>query len=109
MKTEFLSKRSPYHILGVPTFANAKQIDSAYAKRVEMLDRYRFDKATQPMEWQVVNEILQDLNNAYAQLRLPYQTGMAHSELTPASQVKPGIPVDDNDDKVPVSIGNGYR
>lgn len=109
MKTEFLSKRSPYHILGVPTFANARQIQSAYVKRVEVLGRYRFDKATQPLEWHVVNDILQELNDAYAQLRSPHQLGTAHSETTPASQVKPGLAGNDNDDRIPVGMGNGYR
>lgn len=74
MKIRRLSTRNPHYILGVPPFASARQIRSAYAKRIELLNPYRFDKTTQPMEWQVVNDILHELNDAYTQLR-PAKTG----------------------------------
>ena len=61
-------KKSPHYILGVPSYADARQIRAAYLKRIEMLGAYRFNKATQPMEWRVVVDVLQELNEAYAQL-----------------------------------------
>jgi hypothetical protein len=69
MKMEHSSqKKSPHYILGVPSYADARQIRAAYLKRIEMLGTYRFDKATQPMEWRVVVDVLQELNDAFAQL-----------------------------------------
>ena len=67
MQLDHLNAKNPYVILGVPRYANARQLRAAYAKRMEMLNAYRFDKGTQSRQWQVVNEILQEVNDAYAQ------------------------------------------
>jgi hypothetical protein len=69
MKAEVLNERNPYHVLGIPSFANPRQIRSAYLKRIQVLKPYRFDKSTHFTQWQTVNEILDELNEAYARLR----------------------------------------
>jgi curved DNA-binding protein CbpA len=81
-------KRTSYHVLGVPTFASAREIRSAYLKRVEVLSAYRFDKAKQPMEWQVVVDVLRELNDAYVQLSLPFPQKDQEATVVPA----PGAP-----------------
>lgn len=87
METEPLAKRkNPYHVLGVPSFAKANQIRSAYKKRVKVLDPYRFDKTSQPIEWQIVNDILVELNQAYAQVHSSDHNGKDHGEATTTSQ-----------------------
>jgi hypothetical protein len=67
METEALSKRkNPYYVLGVPSFASKGQIKSAYKKRVQALRPYRFDQATQSQDWNILNDVLRELTEAYA-------------------------------------------
>jgi hypothetical protein len=106
MKIEFLSKRSPHQILGVSSFSTASQIRSAYMKRIEVLDDYRYDQTTHPLEWQVVNEIRQELINAYAELYSPLLDTTIPAKLAPPSQAKPRPAKVENGMSAPVSMGN---
>jgi hypothetical protein len=75
-------KKSPYYVLGVPSFASAREIRAAYLKRVKTLQRYQFDKSKQAGEWQAVNEVLEELNEAYARLRPLDKTSLVQVEAT---------------------------
>ena len=105
MKIEFLGKRNPYHVLGVPSFANEGLIRSAYRKRVNVLHLYHFDKATQPAEWQIVHDMLCELTEAYVHACLSNQDRNDHSTATVASESKPR-PVMDNQVETPLNVGN---
>jgi hypothetical protein len=82
MKTVFLGTRNPHCVLGVPSFANAEQILSAYRKRVEVLLLYQFDKVTHPVEWQIVNDMRCELTEAYVQVRSSDYNGNRHATAT---------------------------
>ncbi len=73
-------KRTSYHVLGVPAFATAREIRAAYLKRIELLGAYRFDKASQPMEWRVVVDVLRELNEAYGELSSLFPNGQDATE-----------------------------
>jgi curved DNA-binding protein CbpA len=97
MKIEFLlNKKNPYYVLGVPTFATPGQIRSAYVKRVKMLRPYHFDKAKHPIQWQIANDLLQELNEAYDQVRSSDQNKRNRSGATAVSQDRPGPAEVDN-------------
>jgi hypothetical protein len=58
-----------YHtIIGVNPGATASEIRKAYLKRSKVLHPDRFDPKTQPAEWELANEMLRDLNEAYEAL-----------------------------------------
>ncbi len=67
------TKRPPekdfYSILGVEPSATAEQIHEAYRSRARISHPDRFNKETQAREWKIANEMLRDLNAAYAVLR----------------------------------------
>jgi hypothetical protein len=104
-----VATKNPYYVLGVPSFANAGQLRSAYVKRVKVLHPYHFDKATQPSEWQMVNDMLQELNEAYAQVRSSVQNRNGHSETKATPQRKPRPAEVDNDVHAQVSMGDKIR
>ena len=106
MKTEASGNKNPYYILGVPSFANARQIRSAYVKRVRVLQPYRFDKGTQPVEWQIVNDVLRELDEAYAQVRSSDHHGNNPFETPGAPQGKPMPAKTDDHGRTPVNAGN---
>ncbi len=54
-----------YSILGVAINATQEEIREAYLARVRILHPDRFDKQRQPMDWQIANQMLQELNHAY--------------------------------------------
>jgi len=64
-----MSQRNPYDVLGVATNASQEEIRSTYIKRTKVLHPDRFDKSVQPVEWQMANDMLRELNEAYNQLR----------------------------------------
>jgi len=66
-----VSQRNPHDLLGVKRDANAEEIHSAYKNRVKVLHPDRFNKETQPTEWQMANDMLRELNEAYAELKQP--------------------------------------
>jgi len=92
MKIEFLvNEKNPYHVLGVPSFATSRLIRMAYMRRVKMLRPYRFDKATHPIQWQIANDLLQELNEAYEQLLSLDKNKKGHSEATSTAQAKDAL------------------
>jgi hypothetical protein len=58
-----------YSILGVEPTATAEKIHEAYRSRARISHPDRFNKETQPRDWKIANEMLKDLNLAYATLR----------------------------------------
>ena len=63
-----MTTRNPYDVLGVETTATSEEIRSAYIKRTKVLHPDRFDQTSQAVEWQMANDMLQELNEAYADL-----------------------------------------
>jgi hypothetical protein len=68
IKEDFMAKdyRS---ILGVQSGASKQDIRKAYLARSRVVHPDRFDKDEQPAEWALANEMLRELNEAYAQLK----------------------------------------
>jgi hypothetical protein len=64
-----MSKKDPYSILGVDRSATQEQIREAYVDRVRVIHPDRFDRQQQPRDWAKANEMLSELNEAYAVLR----------------------------------------
>ena len=58
-----------YDILGVSSNATPEEIRQAYVLRSKVMHPDRFDQASQPKEWKLANELLQELNRANAVLR----------------------------------------
>ena len=63
--------RDNYQVLGVPCGASDEEIRSAYRKRLRIIHPDRFDAAKQPDHWRIANEMLSELNAAYATLHDP--------------------------------------
>src|SRR5438105_1125898 len=63
--------RNYYDVLGVDLDAPQAEIRNAYYIRARVIHPDRFDPATQKKEWQKANEMLAELNEAYAMLRDP--------------------------------------
>ena len=63
--------KGPYDILGVSQTATPEQIREAYLLRTKVFHPDRFDQYQQPSEWNFANELLKELNSAYATLRDP--------------------------------------
>ena len=61
--------KTHYDILGVPQTATREQIVTAYRLRSKVLHPDRFDRSRQPVEWDLANELLKELNASYAVLR----------------------------------------
>lgn len=62
-----------YDILGVDSDAPQIEIRNAYYIRARVIHPDRFDPTTQKKEWHKANEMLAELNEAYAVLRDPSQ------------------------------------
>ncbi len=60
-----------YAILGVSPNSTLESIREAYLARVRVLHPDRFNREHQPKEWRLANEMLTELNEAYAILRIP--------------------------------------
>ena len=82
-------RKSPFYVLGIPTFASASDIRAAYLKRIKALKPYQFDKSKQPIEWQAVNEVLEELNDAYARLRPMDKPSLVQAEEEEARSTPP--------------------
>jgi len=64
-----MSSKSPYEILGVPIGSSKEDIRKAYMLRVRMIHPDKFDQVTQKAEWNLANEMLKELNNAYNEIK----------------------------------------
>jgi hypothetical protein len=84
VKLPFLRK-TPFQVLGVPSYATAEEIHSAYLKRLEALKPYRFDKSQEHEQWTAVNEIVEELHQAYANL-LSFRPARKFSMTSPSAQ-----------------------
>jgi curved DNA-binding protein CbpA len=58
-----------YDVLGVSRNATPEEIRQAYVLRSKVMHPDRFDQVSQPKEWKLANELLQELNRANAVLR----------------------------------------
>ena len=63
--------RDYYSILGVEPSASQAAIREAYLARARVIHPDRFDQKTQPQDWKKANEMLAELNEAFATLRNP--------------------------------------
>jgi len=98
-----VSERNPYDVLGVKPGATQKQLRSAWIKRTRVLHPDRFDKEKQPVDWQMANDMLQELNDAYnsvkADIEQPFSNSTTYSDAprheadkhAPPPQASPGV------------------
>ena len=70
-----------YDILGIPPDASHQAIRDAYYIRVRVIHPDRFDPVKQRKEWDKANEMLAELNAAYATLRNPARRREYDEEL----------------------------
>jgi curved DNA-binding protein CbpA len=80
--------RNYYDILGIDPNATQEETRSAYYIRARVLHPDRFDPYSQKREWQKANEMLAELNEAYAVLRdatkrLEYDREMGYAGTPP--------------------------
>lgn len=75
-----MTNKNLYDLLGVSENATPEQIRRAYVLRCKMLHPDRFDQKLQRAEWELANEILKELNQAYGILSDP--TARAHYDHT---------------------------
>jgi len=66
-----MASKSYYDILGVAYNATSDEIRNAYLTRSKMFHPDRFDRTAQVDEWNLANEMLKELNQAYNVLRDP--------------------------------------
>src|SRR5437879_1510476 len=63
--------RNYYDLLGIAPEATQGEIRSSYYIQARVIHPDRFDPVNQKKEWQKANEMLAELNGAYAVLRDP--------------------------------------
>ncbi len=66
-----MSAGAYYDVLGVPANASDQMIRKAFLLRSKVLHPDRFNQKTQPKEWELANELLKQLNEAYSTLSDP--------------------------------------
>lgn len=57
--------QDPYQTLGISPAATLAEARDAYLKRVRVLHPDRFDPVRQKTEWELSNQMLRDLNEAW--------------------------------------------
>ena len=75
--------------MGVPSYATPEQIHAAYLQRLKVLKTYHFDKTKQPDKWAAVNEIVEELHQAYAKLLCVNPNPVKPAEATPVTPPAP--------------------
>ena len=78
----------PYQTLGISPAATLTEARAAYLKHVRVLHPDRFDPVTQKVEWELANQMLQEVNAAWKAI----ETGTASAstrEATPAPHAQP--------------------
>jgi hypothetical protein len=66
-----MASKTYYDILGVADNATSEEIRNAYIIRSKMFHPDRFDRSAEVNEWNLANEMLKELNQAYLVLRDP--------------------------------------
>jgi hypothetical protein len=61
-----------YALLGLNNGASLEEIKQAYKARVRIIHPDRFNQTEQPKDWESANEMLAELNEAYAILKEPH-------------------------------------
>jgi hypothetical protein len=64
-----MSAKNPYDLLGVNHTVTQSELRSAFIRRTKVLHPDRFDPVSQQLEWQMANEMLQELNEAYGKVK----------------------------------------
>jgi len=80
-----------YSILGVTPDATAEEMRDAYLARTRVIHPDRFDRQRQPQDWKKANEMLAELNEAYAILRNP-STRAQYNDLRAGKRQQQGPP-----------------
>lgn len=65
------SLKTYYDILGIAKSATSAEIKKAYILRSKMMHPDRFSQTSQTAEWEMANEMLKELNQAYGVLKDP--------------------------------------
>lgn len=81
-----MSTPSLYLVLGVSASATADEIRQAYLSKSKQMHPDRFDQVKQRKEWDLANEKLKELNNAYSVLRDPAKRAQHDAELRDGSK-----------------------
>lgn len=89
-----MSNKSPYEILGVPRNATSEQVRRAYLLKVKEIHPDNFDQVKQRARWELANEQLKEINQAYTILkdeesRANYDRGAASAAPPPRRQRSP--------------------
>ena len=89
-----MSNKSPYEILGVPRNATSEQIRRAYLLKVKEIHPDNFDQVKQRARWELANEQLKEINQAYTILkdeesRANYDRGAPTDSPPPRRQRSP--------------------
>lgn len=86
-----MNRKTHYEVLGVDVSATGDVIKKAYLVRSKMFHPDRFDPETQRGEWEVANDMLKELNEAYAVLRDPRQRAAYALSLEAAVPARPTV------------------
>lgn len=84
-----MSSNTMYDVLGISQSATLEEIRAAYRVRAAMFHPDRFSQSRQPKEWQLANEMLKGLNEAYDVLSEPQSRRDYDATLSRQTQSKP--------------------
>ena len=84
-----MTGKNHFDVLGVQPNATPEQIRKAYLLRSKLLHPDRFDQTSQRAEWELANELLKELNNAYSALRASTSQPQQNSTAQPHPPSQP--------------------